>query len=222
MCSRCHGFAIQIYTKEAHPSDAFPSPINERELVTVKDHDGLDVRCATAKFAKDHLDTQLAEQVPYAMLVDGMDNALEELFEAVPYRVAVADASTMKLFYISQLGPFNPAGKHMDAIAALVELYESKNAAADAAGAAVEQEPDVVAALAEALSTEVAATDTDAAAAADDDDSDAAAAAAAARTAARARYYAEDTPIDADSLVWMLAQTSANSGGGVAGSTEAK
>jgi len=76
---------FMIYIKEAHPSDGWAMPANEREGISVQDPKTYDARVKIAEKACSVLHIKLP------CLVDGMDNGVNKAYAAWPDRVYVVD-----------------------------------------------------------------------------------------------------------------------------------
>ena len=89
-----------VYIKEAHPSDGWVVPSNERAGISVKDPTTLAKREAVAKTACSLLHISLPT------LVDGMDDAVNMAYAAWPDRMYVVDTAGK----IAVMGGQGPAG----------------------------------------------------------------------------------------------------------------
>ncbi len=74
-----------VYIREAHPSDGWAMPQNERQGISVKDPKTLTERASVAEKAC----TLLKIKLP--CVVDGMDDAANRAYAAWPDRVFVVD-----------------------------------------------------------------------------------------------------------------------------------
>lgn len=102
-----------VYIAEAHPTDGWQVPANERDRVLVKTHREMaDRRAAAAK-----LRNELGLKLPIA--IDGMDDPAQKAYSAWPDRIFVVDTAG-KIAYRGEPGPrgFKP----QEAIAALAKL----------------------------------------------------------------------------------------------------
>ena len=113
---------LQIYTKEANPSDTFPNRSNTDCNIVINQHTALEQRLAAAASAAEELQRQLKGSVPVLMGVDGMDDQLESMYESIPNRLYVIKTTDMTISYASNLGPLNPTGKVNDGLASLANV----------------------------------------------------------------------------------------------------
>ena len=74
-----------IYIKEAHPSDGWSMPVNERQGISIQDPRTYDSRVKVAQHACSVL------RIKLPCLVDGMDNAVNKAYAAWPDRIYVVD-----------------------------------------------------------------------------------------------------------------------------------
>jgi hypothetical protein len=74
-----------VYIKEAHPSDGWAMPANERQGISIPDPKNYDERVKVADRACSTL------RIKLPCLVDGMDNAVNRAYSAWPDRVYVVD-----------------------------------------------------------------------------------------------------------------------------------
>ena len=74
-----------VYIKEAHPSDGWTMPANERQGISIRDPKNYDERVKVAEKTCSTL------RIKLPCLVDGMDNAVNRAYSAWPDRVYVVD-----------------------------------------------------------------------------------------------------------------------------------
>jgi hypothetical protein len=91
---------FMVYIREAHPTDGWQVPQNERQGVLVKDPKTLDERNKVAAQACSMLKIKLP------CLVDGMDDAVNRSYGAWPDRIYVVDKDGK----IAVMGAQGPAG----------------------------------------------------------------------------------------------------------------
>jgi len=72
-----------VYIKEAHPSDGWTMPANERQGISIRDPKNYDERVRVADKACSTL------RIKLPCLVDGMDNAVNRAYSGWPDRVYV-------------------------------------------------------------------------------------------------------------------------------------
>jgi len=106
---------LHVYIREAEPCDVFDAggmhcvtPLKMKRLIPW--HKSEAERALAAQDTKAHLE-RFAGKGKVAMWMDGLDDKLEALYEARPWRQYVVDASTGKLLAAIGLAPFNMAGK---------------------------------------------------------------------------------------------------------------
>jgi hypothetical protein len=95
---------ILVYIREAHPTDGWQSPRNEREGVLLETAKTMDQKEEHATSCVRKLD------IRFTTLVDGMDNAVEENYAGFPDRLYLVDKAGV-IQYKSAPGPqgFKPA-----------------------------------------------------------------------------------------------------------------
>ena len=87
-----------VYIREAHPTDGWQVPANEREKILIKDPKSLEERQKVAKeFA-----AQFRVSIP--ICVDTIDDQVEKAYCGWPDRLYVVDAAG-KLAYVGGPGP---------------------------------------------------------------------------------------------------------------------
>jgi hypothetical protein len=93
-----------IYIAEAHPTDGWQVPANERAGVLVKTHQTM----ADRKLAAAKLRDELGLKIP--IVVDGMDDAVQKAYSGWPDRIFIVDVEG-KIAYRGAPGPrgFLPA-----------------------------------------------------------------------------------------------------------------
>mmetsp|Transcript_6989 Transcript_6989/g.14608 ORF Transcript_6989/g.14608 Transcript_6989/m.14608 type:complete len:123 (-) Transcript_6989:110-478(-) len=103
---------LNIYVCEAHAADdVFPLNSNREDGIdyaqptTVSQRLSIanDMKTYWSKVNQETYDSTLRD-IP--LLLDGMDNTLAKAYEARPLRMFVVDARTMKIAYLSGVGPF--------------------------------------------------------------------------------------------------------------------
>jgi type I thyroxine 5'-deiodinase len=92
-----------VYIREAHPSDGWQMPINEKEGVVHKEPKTATERADLAKDCREALKLSLP------MLLDGMDNAVNRAYSAWPDRLYLIGKDG-RIAYKGRPGPggFNP------------------------------------------------------------------------------------------------------------------
>mmetsp|Transcript_18010 Transcript_18010/g.30282 ORF Transcript_18010/g.30282 Transcript_18010/m.30282 type:complete len:279 (-) Transcript_18010:563-1399(-) len=106
-----------VYTREAHGHDDFESAMNESGPFALKNtidmHRSVEERRASAVLCHAHLATQL-KIADVNIVIDDMDDKLERVYEARPFRGYVIDADSGTIVYASSLAPFNMPAKAKD------------------------------------------------------------------------------------------------------------
>ena len=87
-----------MYIREAHPTDGWQVPVNERDKVLIKDPKTLEER---QKVARDFA-AQFKVSIP--ICVDTLDDQVEKVYAGWPDRLYVVDAGG-KLAYVGGPGP---------------------------------------------------------------------------------------------------------------------
>ena len=108
---------LHVYIREAHPFDEFPAEGAEGPNAkgpialtrVVNKHKTLAERRQAASDAKTLISKW--EGADVAMFVDGLDDKLEALYEARPWRMYVIEAKSATMIGAINLTPFNMAGK---------------------------------------------------------------------------------------------------------------
>jgi hypothetical protein len=88
-----------IYVREAHPDDGWRVPENLEQNIHFKEPTTDAERTEVAHVC------QLALDLKMPMLVDGIDNAVEEFFKAMPMRLYLVDRDGL-IAYTGAQGPF--------------------------------------------------------------------------------------------------------------------
>jgi len=128
-----------VYTREAHASDDFPTPVNASGPMALTEggptqHRSLSARLDAARRATGLLEDQLgllgesADETSSQrihLVADALDDALEAAYEARPFRLYLVDLATRKVVFAAGLGPFNVAQK-VNAIEATVAQLAGK------------------------------------------------------------------------------------------------
>lgn len=90
---------MTVYIKEAHPTDEWQMKSNETENVCYAQPRTLEDRLAIAN------DFVARFQYPIPLLVDGMDNAADQLYAGWPERIYILDEQN-RIVYKGEPGPF--------------------------------------------------------------------------------------------------------------------
>merc|ERR1712146_55378 len=104
---------LHVYIREAHPKDEFHAGPNSMGPIGLardyNKHATIEDRRASAQDALAIIPKFTGG--PATMFVDDMDDALEALYEARPWRQYVIEAESGKMIDAIGLTPFNMAGK---------------------------------------------------------------------------------------------------------------
>ena len=94
-----------IYISEAHPSDGWQVPKNERDRVLVKTHKTVEDRKAAAKRLRDDLGIKIP------ILIDDLEDHVAKAYQAWPDRIYIVDKEGKVMFR----GRPGPGGFDVDA-----------------------------------------------------------------------------------------------------------
>jgi len=108
-----------VYIQEAHPTDGWQLPINEDEGVTYAQPASAEEREEVAEACA------LGLNISIPALIDGMDNAVDRAYAALPDRLYLVDAGG-RIAYRSGPGPW---GFKPDELGAAIEALLSAGAA---------------------------------------------------------------------------------------------
>lgn len=87
-----------VYIREAHPSDGWQVPANEKDGVILKQPVTMEERTAAARQLRDELGLKLP------IIVDGMDDGLSRAYSGWPDRLFIIDKEG-KVAYSGEQGP---------------------------------------------------------------------------------------------------------------------
>ena len=119
---------LHVYMAEAHPDDAFPSPMQGPVALAseLRRHRDLEERKAAAGRAQAFLTHKVGR--PVVLVADGMGDALEEAYEARPFRMFILDVSRPDACVVAHktgLAPFNMGAKFAE-LRAFLCLWRSR------------------------------------------------------------------------------------------------
>ena len=112
---------LGIYIREAHPSDGWSMPSNDRVGITIAQPRTIAERVDIAAQCSEAL------EVSMPLLVDHIDNSVEQVYSAFPDRLYLIDAEG-KIVFKSGRGPFGFEPRELERSLVMLLLKSEKNA----------------------------------------------------------------------------------------------
>lgn len=111
---------LGVYIREAHPSDGWREPANDRVGITIAQPKTIDERVGVAA------QCSVALEVSMPLLVDHIDNSVEQIYSAFPDRLYLIDQQG-KVAFKSGRGPFGFQPRELERSLVMLMLESEKN-----------------------------------------------------------------------------------------------